>query len=84
MPISDATLVIIYTKAMLANRRLPTTNEKWEELGRSAQPRGKWNDMYKKAEKQARVKRQAAGRQDQFGGAVLEAGEGGAAAPGGR
>ena len=31
---------------------------------------GKWKDMYKKSEKQARVKRQDAGGQDQFGGAV--------------
>ena len=40
--------------------------------------------MYKKAEKQSRVKRQAAGRQEQFGRALLEARAGGAANPGGR
>ena len=40
--------------------------------------------MYKKVEKQSRVKRQSAGVQDQFGGAVLEARTGGAATPGGR
>ena len=34
MPITDATLVMIATKAMLATQRFPTTNEKWEELGR--------------------------------------------------
>ena len=37
-----------------------------------------------KSEKQARVKPQAKGGQDQFGGAVLKAGAGGAAAPGRR
>ena len=83
-PITDATLVMISTKGMLATQRFPTKNEKWEELGRSAQTWVKWKDLYKKPEKQAKVKRQATGRQDQFGGAVLGAGVGGAAPPGGR
>ena len=49
MPINDATLVMITTKAMLATQQFPTTNEKWEELGRYAQTRGKWKELYKKA-----------------------------------
>ena len=84
MPIKDATLVMIDTKAMLATQRFPTTNEKWEELGRSAQTWGKWKELYKKSEKQSRVKRQAAGGQDQFGGYVLEARTRVAETPGGR
>ena len=37
MTITYVTLVMIDTKAMLSTQRFPTTNEKWEELGRSAQ-----------------------------------------------
>ena len=29
MPITDATLVMIATKVMLATQRFPTTNDKW-------------------------------------------------------
>ena len=41
MPITDATLVMIYTKAMLGRQRFPTTNDKWEEIGKSSQTWGK-------------------------------------------
>ena len=58
----DATLLMIATKVMLATNRLPKTNNKWEELGRSAQTWGKWKEQYKKAEKQSRVERQTVGR----------------------
>ena len=34
---TDATLVMIATKVMLETQRFPTTNDKWEELGRSVQ-----------------------------------------------
>ena len=84
MPITDAMLVMIATKSMLAIQRFLTTSDKWEELGRYAQTWGKWKELYKKAGKQSRVKRQVAGGQDQFGGAMIGAGAGGAAAPGGR
>ena len=84
MPITDAMLVMIATKATLSTHRFPTTNKKWEDLWRSAQKWVKWKELYKIVEKQARVKRQATGGQDQFGGAVLGASAGGAAAPGGR
>ena len=47
--ITDATLVMIFTKAILATQRFPTTNKIWEELRRSAQTWGKWKDLYKKA-----------------------------------
>ena len=33
IPITDATLVMIATKAMLATHRFQTKDEKWEELG---------------------------------------------------
>ena len=82
--ITYVTPAMIDTKAMLATHHLPRTNEKWEELGRSAQTWGKRKQLYKKSEKQSRVKRQAEGGQDQFGGAVLEARVGGSATPGGR
>ena len=80
MPITDETLVMIATEAMLATHRFPTTNEKWEELG----PWGKWKEMYKKSEKQSRVKSQDIGGQDQFGGSVIEERAGVAVTPGGR
>ena len=82
MPIIDATLIMIAAKAMLATQQFPTINNKLEDLGRSAKTWCKWKELYKKAEKQARVNRQAAGGQEQFGGAVLGAGAGGSAAPG--
>ena len=75
---------MIAMKAMLDTHRYPTTNYKWEDLGRSAQTLGKWKEMYKKSEKQERVKSQAAGAQDQFGGAMLGTGAGVAADPGWR
>ena len=61
MPITDATLAMISTKAMLASQRFPTTNDKWEELGKSSQTWGKCKELYKKAYKQLMVKRQASG-----------------------
>ena len=45
---------------------------------------GKWKELYKKTDKQERVKCQAAGGHDQFGGDVLGVVAGGDAAPGGR
>ena len=84
MPITDSTLVMIATKAMLVTQRFPTTNKKLEELERSAHTWDKFKDLYKKSDKQARVKRQAAGVQDQFGGSVIEWRVGGAANPGRR
>ena len=84
MPITYATLVMIATKAMLATQWFLTKNKKREDLDRSAQTWGKWKDLYKKSEKQSRVKRQAAGGQDQFGGYVREARTRVAETPGGR
>ena len=77
MTTTNATLVIISTEAMLASQHLPTTNDKWEELRKSLQTWGKWKELYKKADKQVMVKRQAAVGRDQFGGAVIWAGAGG-------
>ena len=45
---------------------------------------GKTEGAVQKVDKQSRVKCQAAGRQDQFGGAVLEARAGRSATPGDR
>ena len=81
MPIKYATLVTIAIKLMLATQRFPTTNKKWEDLGRSAHMWGKWKEMYKNQRKKPRVKRQAAGGQKQFGRAVLKVRAGGAANP---
>ena len=69
---------------MLATQWSLTKNKKREDLDRSAQTWGKWKDLYKKGEKQSRVKRQAAGGQDQFVGTVLEVHAGGSATPVGR
>ena len=64
--IADATLVL-----MPASQYFPTKNEKWEELGKSSQTWDKLKGLYKKADKQAMVNRQAAVRRDQC--AVLTA-----------
>ena len=45
MPIMDATLVMISTKAIIATHRLPTTKNKWEELGRLTQTWGKYKEL---------------------------------------
>ena len=66
IPITDATLVIIAMKSMLVTHKFPTTINKWVELGKSTQTWGKWKGLYKKADKQARVNRQAAGGRDHF------------------
>ena len=83
MPITNATLVMVATKAILATQHFPATNEKWKEFGKYAHTWGKWKELYKKAEKKARVEHQAAGGCDHFGGDVLGVGTGGAAASGG-
>ena len=83
MLITDATLVMIATNVMLASRRLPMTNDKWEDLRKYLQIWVIWKGIYKKLDKQAMAKRQAAGGRDQFGVAVLGADAGGDAAPGG-
>ena len=84
MPITDTTLVMISTKSMLETQWFPTAENKWEELGRSAQTWGKWKELYRKSDKQARFKCQDAGGQYKFGGAVIWSGAGGYAAPGRR
>ena len=84
IPITNEKLVKIATKEMLSAQRFPTKNDKLEELGRSAQTLSKWKELYKISEKQSIVKRQAAGGQDQFGGAVMYARKGGVETPGGR
>ena len=82
MPITDTTLIMIATKEMTASQRLPTIDEKWEDLDKSLQTWDKWKGIWKKSDKQAMVKRQAAGGRNQFGGAVLGVGAGGSADPG--
>ena len=65
----------------------PLVTTKKEEIGGSGEiyaDTGQMEVAVQKSEKQARLNRQAAGRQDHFGGAVLGAGAGGAAAPGRR
>ena len=62
---------MIASKEMLATQRFPTTNNKWGELRRYVHTWGKWKELYKKADKKSKVKRQDPGGQDQFVGAVL-------------
>ena len=45
MPITDTTLIMIATKEMTASQRLPTIDEKWEDLDKSLQTWDKWKGI---------------------------------------
>jgi regulator of replication initiation timing len=67
--ITDATLFIIATNAMLTSEQFPRANEDWEELDPADQTWKKWKELYKGADRKARTKKQAAGGPGKFGGA---------------
>lgn len=68
-PVTDATLVVIATNAMLTTEQFPRTNEDWEELDVADRTWLKWKDLYRAAEKKSKIKKKAAGGKDQFGSA---------------
>ena len=66
--ITDATLLLIASTAMLRTQQFPRVNDKWEDLSRTGKTWSRWKTMYKQAQAKARVKKLAAEGQDQFGG----------------
>lgn len=70
-PITDASLVVIATNAMLGSEQFPRTNDDddWEELDPAQQKWEAWKKLYKKEALRAKTKDQAAEGGGQFGGA---------------
>ena len=54
-PITDATLIIIATNAMLKTGTHPRTMDKWEDLDASAQTWDMWKTAYKTADMKEQV-----------------------------
>lgn len=61
-PITDATVVIIATNAMLGTEQFPRANDDWEEMDPSLRSWTAWKKLYKTADRKARTKQQATGR----------------------
>jgi hypothetical protein len=54
--ISDATLLLYATNAMVLTGHFPTANEKWEDLGPAEKTWTKWKDIYLKADQRANIR----------------------------
>jgi hypothetical protein len=72
--VTDATLLLIASTAMLKTQQFPRVNDEWEDLPRVGRTWLAWKAMYKRAQAKARVKKLAADGQDQFGGVAAAAG----------
>lgn len=59
-PITDASLVVIATNVMLGSEQFPRANDNWEELNPHEQTWAAWKKLYKKADRRAKTKKQAA------------------------
>ena len=60
-PITDKTLLLIATNAMLKTGAHPRTTDKWEDLDAAAQTWNAWKTAYKTANMKERVRRLATG-----------------------
>ena len=69
IPITNKTLAIYATKAMLSSGRYPKVDDLWEDLDKADLIWAKWKVLYTKADRKAVVKRIAAGNVEQFGDA---------------
>ena len=67
-PITDASVLVIATTAMIADGRFPRTTEEWEDLPAADKTWKKWKTMYKAAQGKERVRAKAAGGSTSFGG----------------
>jgi len=67
-PITNASVLVIATTAMIADGRFPRTTEEWEDLPATDKTWKKWKTMYKAAQGKERVRAKAAGGSDSFGG----------------
>ena len=72
--ISEAMVVNMATRAMLATERYPKANDDWEDLDKPQRTWATWKTMYRAADLKAKIKKKA--RHAQFGGmATKEADE---------
>ena len=71
MPIADATLVMMSTKAMLETEHYPKADDVWEELSKKERKWSMWKEIYKKADHKVIIKRKVGGDVEQFGGAAI-------------
>ena len=67
--VTNATLVIITTEAILSTEKFLPANKDWEELDSSQRTWIRWKTTYHVAAKKVRIKNKAAGVKDQFGAA---------------
>ena len=68
-PITEDTILLIATNAMLSTERYPRVDNSWEDLPKKDFFWPDWKNLYKSADRKAKVKKQAMGGQDQFGAA---------------
>ena len=66
-PITDATLLLIATDAMMKKGVQPRTADEWEDLDASAQIWDAWKTAYKTADMKERVRRLATGENSAHG-----------------
>ena len=71
MPIADATLVMMDTKAMLETEHYPKADDVWEDLSKKERKWLKWKEIYKKADQKDIIKRKARRYVEQFGGVEI-------------
>ena len=64
--ITEETLLLIAKNAMLSTEHLPRADENWEDLPKKMFWTD-WKNLYKAADRKAKVKKQAVGGQYQFG-----------------
>ena len=67
--ISDETLLLFASMAMLTSERFPRANDAWEDRAETDKTWAAWKLAYKQAHAKARVKAQAHGGNTKFGAA---------------
>ena len=65
--ITDPTLLLFASNAMLRTERFPRANEIWDEIPSNEQTWARWKKIYRKADMADKVKKSAKGGQDHFG-----------------
>ena len=71
--ISENTLLLFASTAMLTSERLPRANDVWEDRAETDKTWAAWKLAYNQAHAKARVKAQAHGGNTKFGAAELAA-----------
>ena len=66
-PITDTTLLLFVSNAMLRTDRFPRSNDIWEDLPSDKRTWARWKTIYRKADMDNKVKKAAKVGQDHFG-----------------